>query len=45
MIREIIGTIWIAALLILSLIVAIFAAIWAIVYIIKQIQFIWYYDK
>lgn len=44
MIDEIIITIWVAAILILSLIVAIFAAIWIIVYIIKQIQSILYYD-
>lgn len=42
MIDEIIVTIWVAALLILSIIVALFVAIWAIVYIIKQIQFLWH---
>ena len=45
MIQELIGTIWFAALLLLSIIVATFAAIWAIVYIIKQIQFILNYDE
>ena len=44
MINEIIGTIWLATLLILSIIVAAFAAVWAIVYIIKQIQILWYYE-